>query len=298
MSIETKRCEEEYQKNSKLNKDDIQQIQEWLKKQPHLPKLNEYAVIQFYDSSGLSIQKTKTLIETHYQFKNDAPELFTGKDYEPPRYKHSYWDCVYCIDLPKRSVDGYQLVYCGFKDPDPAKFHLEIGIAMFIKVMMTILLIKGTCSGYAFIFDIKGVVLSHFATVTISLVKKFLFFVQEAIPLKVKAVHIIHVNPLVDKIMMLTKPFLKKELYDMIHIQSDMNHFYKEVGKECIPTDLGGTLPFTRDELVQQTKAKVIEFDDVIDKELHLFLDESKRVDGKSRDVLMMNGSFKKLNID
>lgn len=69
---------------------------------------------------------------------------------------------------------------------------------------------------------------------------------------------------------MLAKPFLKRELYDMVNsssrpfsfvdtshsliwfsqilIQSDMNVFFQTVPKECIPSDLGGTLP-TRKEL-------------------------------------------------
>lgn len=99
---------------------------------------------------------------------------------------------------------------------------------------------------------------------------------QEAIPVKVKAVHLINISPIVDRLMMLARPFLKKELYEMvgilfvqhttralpiykyfeyflkptyfqIHIQSDMNVFFQAVPKDCIPSDLGGNLP-PRDE--------------------------------------------------
>lgn len=48
--------------------------------------------IQFYDSSQNSSERAKELIETHYEFRNEAPEFFTGLDYLPPKYSHSFWD--------------------------------------------------------------------------------------------------------------------------------------------------------------------------------------------------------------
>lgn len=70
------------------------------------------------------------------------------------------------------------MVYCGFKDPDGAKFNLKIGLAVFVKCLLAILCERGTCDGYAFVFDMQGFTISHLASFTISLAQKFLYFAQ------------------------------------------------------------------------------------------------------------------------
>ena len=55
----------------------------------------ELLVIHFYSAAEYSIQRTKELIELHYNFRNDAPEFFTGKGYRPPQYSHNEWDITY-----------------------------------------------------------------------------------------------------------------------------------------------------------------------------------------------------------
>lgn len=31
-------------------------------------------------------------MEIHYAYKNEAPEFYTGKDFDKPRYQHNFWD--------------------------------------------------------------------------------------------------------------------------------------------------------------------------------------------------------------
>lgn len=49
---------------------------------------------QFYHCCDYSLDQTKNLIELHYTFKNEAPEFFTGRDFDPPRYKHTYFQIM------------------------------------------------------------------------------------------------------------------------------------------------------------------------------------------------------------
>ncbi|KAK7590874.1 hypothetical protein V9T40_002487 [Parthenolecanium corni] len=261
-------------------------------------QLSEYMVIQFFDSAEHSTQRAKELIDLHYSFRVDSPEFFSCKDYSPSQYNYKFSDVINVCMLPKPTPEGYRLIYAGFKDVNPSKFNFEIALSMFTKLMIITVMSEGACPGYAFVFDIKGIVLAHLASVSISLVRRYLYFVQEAIPLKVKAVHVIHVHSLIDKIMMLAKPFLKKELYDLIYIQSDMNEFYKTVTPECVPVELGGTLPLTIDEMTNQLIERESALDDFVKQELSLKSDESKRLETKKSETLSMNGSFKKLVID
>lgn len=80
--------------------------------------------------------------------------------------------------LPKPTPEGYRLIYAGFKDVNPSKFNFEIALSMFTKLMIITVMSEGACPGYAFVFDIKGIVLAHLASVSISLVRRYLYFVQ------------------------------------------------------------------------------------------------------------------------
>lgn len=41
---------------------------------------------------------------------------------------------------------------------------------------------------------------------------------QEGLPVRLKGIHVLNTQSIVDKIMMLVKPFMKKELLSMVNI--------------------------------------------------------------------------------
>lgn len=289
-------AEQEYSKDPNLKKEDIAHLKSWIEKQPHLPNAAEVDLIHFYHASEYSLQKTKELLEIHYTFRTDAPEFYPTPEYQPPRYNYNVWDICYIVLCPKPTPEGYRIIYCGLRDTNPSKYHFEIALAMFIRMMSSVEAEGGLCPGYVFIYDIAGITLQHLATVSVSLVKKFLYFVQDGVPVKVKAVHMINVTSIIDKIMFLIKPFIKKALFDMLYFHSDMEEFYKAIPKECLPCDLGGTSP-SRNELLELTRQKVERCKDYLDDEWR----KNRSNEGKRTNSTMhnrMEGSFKKIEID
>ncbi|XKL63842.1 hypothetical protein PGB90_006206 [Kerria lacca] len=154
---------------------------------------------------------------------------------------------------------------------------------------------QGICSGYIFIHDIKGYNFNHIAGMNTSLFKQFLYFSQEIIPLKVKSIYVINGHNILHLVKAIVKPFLKKEVMDMVHIKSNVKDFFDCVHKSFIPRDLGGTSPFSRDDLNELTKAKVNELSFAVNEELHLKTNENKRI---RRERNEDTASFKKLEID
>lgn len=59
----------------------------------------------------------------------------------------------------------------------------------------------------------------HLTRLRMGNVKSFLQFVQEALPVQLKAVHVLNVVYFIDKILGLLKPFMKKELFDLVRNQ-------------------------------------------------------------------------------
>lgn len=64
---------------------------------------------------------------------------------------------------------------------------------------------------------------------------------QEAHTMKIKSIHFINIPKLMDKIMSLMRPFLKKDLIDNIHIhQSGSGTLENIIPIEHLPKELGG----------------------------------------------------------
>lgn len=99
---------------------------------------------------------------------------------------------------------------------------------------------SGAVHGYTFVLDMEGVTMGHVARLTISTIRKFLHFLQEAMPVRLKGIHLTNVVPFIDKILMLIKPFMKKELLEILHLHSKPETLYPFVQKECLIKELGG----------------------------------------------------------
>lgn len=59
-----------------------------------------------------------------------------------------------------------------------------------------------------------------------SSVKKYMQYVQEALPAKLKAIHVMNTASFFDKILFLLKPFIKADILEMVCMQLYYNSRY------------------------------------------------------------------------
>lgn len=86
----------------------------------------------------------------------------------------------------------------------------------------------------------EGVQFGHVARIGIMTVKHYLYYLQEALPFRLKGLHMINVSPVVDKIVFLMKPFMKKELWDIFHLHSTMESVHEFIDADVFPSDYEG----------------------------------------------------------
>lgn len=77
---------------------------------------------------------------------------------------------------------------------------------------------EGTMKGHVMVCDIHGVRMSHALRIPLSGVKKSLYYLQEAAPIRLKALHYLNTTSVMDFMLALMKPFIKKELMDIVSI--------------------------------------------------------------------------------
>ncbi|GLH10468.1 Alpha-tocopherol transfer protein-like [Gryllus bimaculatus] len=175
----------------RLSRTDLEYLQDWTSKQPHLPRMEDVDLVPVLHRCDYSLERTKELLDKYLTMRTHAPEIFKYRDPRLPDMKEQ-------IKLLQ-------------KRHDPSAFDPEA--CAFIAFAFAEFVIRGapTSPGFVFVMDASQLTTTHITKPSISLIKKVLAFVQDGVPSRIVAVHVIRLNPVVDRLMMLIKPLLSKE---------------------------------------------------------------------------------------
>ncbi|CAG5047144.1 unnamed protein product [Parnassius apollo] len=283
-----------------FSQNDIDFLRQWIQKldkSKYVPKdLTNKQLLLFYNACYGDLDKTKTCIEKYYGFRKSLPEFFDGRVINSEELKPSIEALEFSF-LPGKSCEGYDIIYHRLYYTEPSKYHFEAGVKLLFMTVDACLHKRGPQPGYVFLFDMRGVKIGHITRVGLSSLRKFFQYVQEAMPVRMKAIHIFNTEPVLDKLLLLIKPFMEKKFFDMIkfhHKNEDLEKFYETVvPRSALPPDHGGTLPDVQTlhkKCMQQLQAL----------EPYFRAEEEQRISAlpdKKRDKAMEK-AFKKLDID
>ncbi|KAI4454618.1 alpha-tocopherol transfer protein-related [Holotrichia oblita] len=159
--------------------------------------------------------------------------------------------------------------------------------------------VTGLSDGQVGVMDMEGVTFGHLLRINLMDLKRHAYYVQEALPIRIKGLHYINVSPVVDKLLSMIKPFLKKEMASLIHVHTKMDTLYEYVPKEALPNELGGQAGTYKELHAKQVKLLEENAQYLIEEESEI-VDETKRTEiSKNKDAIFgIEGSFKKLDFD
>ena len=120
------------------------------------------------------------------------------------------------MPLKEPTKDGYKVIYGGLIDPDPANYDYTWNMKLFSMVIDLWLYNEGTIKGHVILVDLKGLVMGHVARFSPMALKRFLFYLQEGLPVRLKGLHFVNTNAAMDILMNIMRPFMKKELLDVV----------------------------------------------------------------------------------
>uniref|UniRef100_A0A336KST9 CSON013468 protein n=1 Tax=Culicoides sonorensis TaxID=179676 RepID=A0A336KST9_CULSO len=229
--------EDQYKKFPDLKKEDVQKLLNWCSNQAHLPKnITELEVILFLHSNYYKIEAAKVTIENYYTSRTNLTKFFGSRDIKSNEMMVAH-DVFTIVPLPKLTSKGYKVFLGRLHNPDPSKFVMTDAIKLFNFFYDSILLEEGCTEGHVIVFDMTGVTLSHILRLQVMPIKHYFFYLQEALPFRLKGLYFINIVPFVDKLVFLMKPFMKKELWDVFHLDSNMDAVYERIDAEVFPMD-------------------------------------------------------------
>lgn len=122
----------------------------------------------------------------------------------------------FATELPGLSKQGHKILFAKLIDTDPSHYSFEDSCKYFFMESDLIGLRNGICDGYIFIGDSANVSLGHVGRINPMGMKKLVTYIQEGIPVRLKGIHFINTPSVMDVIINMAKPFMKKEFWNMV----------------------------------------------------------------------------------
>ncbi|KAJ9574055.1 hypothetical protein L9F63_008581 [Diploptera punctata] len=236
-------AEEEFSKNPELKQEDLDELREFMKSKAHLPVISDEQLIMFVHSCYYKVSATKDCILQYYRLRAECSDVFTGRDLELPACQDIIQVMKY-VELPVPDNNGYHVIFHRFCITEPSRYMFPVALKVFFMLIDACLIQHGTSPGVVFLLDAAGLRLGHILRLSLSLVRKGMSYLQEGMPVRLKAIHVVNSVYAVDQIMVLLKPFMNRELYNMIHFHKGNNEtLYSYMPRKCLPQDYGGELP-------------------------------------------------------
>ncbi|XP_025421471.1 alpha-tocopherol transfer protein-like [Sipha flava] len=290
---------DEFTKNPQLKEEELNHLREWISKQPHLPHITDELLILFFHSCYYRLEPTKVTIESYFTLRTHSPELFTKRDVELKPVAEAFKTISFNV-LPGSTTDGCRVIIVYAKRLEAEFFVLTEFIKALSMIIDMLLMNSGTFNGLIIVYDMKGFSLSHVGRLGINMMKKYVYFLQEGLPARLKGIHTINTVPFIDMITSMTKPFMKKELSEKLFYHSvNSETIFEHVPKEIMPIEFGGSGKSIKDIEVD-TYNNIKEMRQWFLEEERFRVDEQKRP-GKPKtesDFFGVEGSFKTLNLD
>lgn len=219
-------------RRQKRKQSEVDELRKAVSKIPHIPKaITDKQLLLFIDACD-GLDDSTNVCNLYYEARRKNKENFKNRDPEDPKIQQcmGHQDYFYLPNTPSGDVvifhrlsssRAYDYVF----DEALKTFYMTIDMCLrengprdgwltsfknYHKINVNLI------TGAIFLFDMKGVGLMHLLRVNLSSIKKFFHYVQECVPGKLRAVHVMNTVSFMDKILTLIKPFIKADILNNV----------------------------------------------------------------------------------
>ncbi|XP_063541208.1 clavesin-1-like [Cydia strobilella] len=232
---------EEYTKKAGVTPEDVAKLRAWLATQPHLPGdlITDLELVLVYHYCQRSAEVSKQVLDLHFTLRTLFENLF--KDLLVNEKIFASLSVSVVLPLKARAHDGSAILYCSVINPDARKYVFIDALRVALMLLELWQEEEGTWPGLQVIFDMRTFSLQHLAKMDLHTVQQFMYYLQEAMLVRVTGIHYMNAPAFMDRILMLIKPFMKKSLMDVLFIhQTGSGTLEKHVPVEGLPEEAGG----------------------------------------------------------
>ncbi|GAB0091805.1 hypothetical protein DMENIID0001_066880 [Sergentomyia squamirostris] len=222
----------------------IAELRELLRQEESLvcPLDNDHWCIKFLRARDYNVPETFKLIRKHYRFKIKYAEYF--KDFVPSSMTKLYEHMIF-MGSPELDDQGRRIIIA---EVGKKWKHRIVSIKDLFRVCLCIMeaasLDENTqILGGVIILDVKGFNLARANKITPQIIKMGIKWIENCIPVKIQAIHVLNENNFVDLVWSMIKPLLKQDFRQNIFFHgSDWTSLHKHIPPRCLFTYYGGDI--------------------------------------------------------
>ncbi|XP_050697212.1 alpha-tocopherol transfer protein-like isoform X6 [Eriocheir sinensis] len=296
------RAKDEINEDPDRREADIEHIRDWLRHQPHInARMDDWTILRFLRGCKFSLERTKEKLDMFYTCKSLCPEWYKNRDPQDKKLR-SILELGLVLPLTGRSSREPLVVIVRPALRNPATTDINDVTKAMLLVMDLLLEEDETVviRGLEVVLDSSAMTWQHAAQMNPSVIKKAAVIMQDGYPMRPKGLNYINTPEAFNTVFNIFKSFMKEKMKRRVHIHgSDMESLYKEVPRDILPVEYGGTNG-TVEEIKNYWLQRLDARRDWLLEDEKFCVDESKRP-GKAKtsaDLFGIEGSFRKLNVD
>ncbi|XP_025191877.1 alpha-tocopherol transfer protein-like [Melanaphis sacchari] len=253
----------EQSKYPEITIDNIQKLKESLEDDQTLPPISDKKYLAFLHSCNFDIELAKNTIKKYFQFHFRIPQVFCELDPLADDIELSY-NCLSICQMPTvNTKKNDRVLFMMFQDTNPEMFEY-LSLFKYLAMWMNYMLLKyGTCDGMIIVIDSKGLNWRHIVKLPIVITGKMLKFLEVALPIRLKAIHVMNAGSATQMAMKMVTRFANQDLIEKIKLHPvGSDDIFNYVSRNELPEEVGGfgkSHIFYNDELYND----LIDFRDV-----------------------------------
>ncbi|KAK3908989.1 Alpha-tocopherol transfer protein-like [Frankliniella fusca] len=224
----------------------MQALADWVR-ESKLPEMRDGALVKFAHSCDYDLERAKKCVKSFHSARSQAADLFSEWDTELPNIR-SILNVVRIAVMPRKTPDNYRVIVDSLQTSDTTNYVFLDVCRVTLMVLESIFLSEPTVDGIIVVHDVGNATISHFTKIGWSCwttARKFSSYTQDALPLIRHSAHLVNCSGFIDKALRLVSHLGSKEDWEKlsVHRGDDVTGLHQRVPPECLPSDLGGSLP-------------------------------------------------------
>ncbi|KAF7992241.1 hypothetical protein HCN44_001566 [Aphidius gifuensis] len=241
-------AKDELRETPEIQRKAIDELRELLSKETNLkcPLDNESWLIRFLRPCKYYPESAVKLVKEYYSFKVKHENVYANL--KPSNEKNIFEQNILTV-LPNRDQHGRRILILElgkkWKHNKVSLDEVFKGAVLYLEAAMLEPITQ--IAGAVVILDMDGLSLQQTWQFTPPFAKRLVDWLQDAVPLRIKNIHIINQPYIFNMVFALFKPFLRQKLKDRIIFHgTDRKSLQKYMSLNSLPQCYGGTLQLSR----------------------------------------------------
>ncbi|XP_039956273.1 alpha-tocopherol transfer protein-like [Bactrocera tryoni] len=281
---------------------DIAALRAWLLKQPHLKtRQSDQFLVNFLRGCKFSLEKAKRKLDQYYTLRATLPELNQHNFVDDQRMRAIIrLGVTLYLPLPLME-DGPCIMLIRPGKCNPHEFNLTdlLRVSFLLQDISLISNDNMIIGGFMQIGDFEDFSMTHLLQLSPALMKRFGFYVEEGMPMRIKNSHFFNTGVIFEKLFATIKLVLPAKMIERVQVHGTFESLCEAVPIKYLPKDYGGENG-SIEEVAAKTEQLVLDYREYLLDEQNYGVDEKLRIDDDSNlgAAFGIDGSFRKLNVD